>query len=85
MTKKEEKKSSEAVKNRIAKIEGQLRGIRKMLDNDKACMDVVAQVMAIKEAVSSLGVEILKDDLICNRKKLNNLDEKYLKTLFKVK
>lgn len=79
------KKINEAVQNRIAKIEGQLNGIRKMLNNDKACTDVVTQVLAIKEAVSSLGVEILKDDLICNRKKLNNLDEKYLKTLFKIK
>lgn len=78
------KKSSEAVRNRIAKIEGQLNGIRKMLDNDKACMDVIAQIMAIKEAVSSLGVEILKDDLICNKKSLAKLDEKYLKTLFKM-
>jgi len=78
-------KTNEAVFNRIAKIEGQLNGIRKMLNNDKACMDVVAQVLAIKEAVSSLGVEILKDDLVCNKKSLKNLDEKYLKTLFKIK
>ncbi len=79
------KKSSEAVQNRISKIEGQLKGIRRMLDNDKECMDVMAQIMAIKEAVSALGVEILKDDLICNKKSLASLDEKYLKTLFKIK
>ena len=79
------KKTNDAVLNRIAKIEGQLNGIRKMLTSDKACMDVIAQVLAIKEAVSSLGVEILKDDLVCNKKSLKNLDEKYLKTLFKIK
>ncbi|MDA3839557.1 MAG: metal-sensitive transcriptional regulator [Patescibacteria group bacterium] len=79
------KKSSDGVKNRISKIEGQLNGIRKMLDNDKACMDVMAQILAIREAVSALGIEILKDDLICNKKNLKGLDEQYLKTLFKIK
>ena len=79
------KKTNDAVLNRIAKIEGQLNGIRKMLNSDKACMDVIAQIMAIKEAVSALGVEILKDDLVCNKKSLAKLDEKYLKTLFKIK
>lgn len=77
--------SNQAVLNRIAKIEGQLKGIRKMLDNKKECPDVIAQILAIREAVSSLGIEILKDDLVCNRKKLSAMDEKYLKTLFKIK
>lgn len=85
MTKKNRKKSNEAVLNRIARIEGQLGGIRKMLDSDKACMDVVAQILAIREAVSALGIEILKDDLVCNKKKMSSLDEQYLKTLFKMK
>jgi len=78
------KESNEAVLNRIAKIEGQLKGIKRMLDNDKECMDVMAQIMAIREAVSALGIEILKDDLICNKKSLAKLDKKYLKTLFKI-
>ncbi|PLX21667.1 hypothetical protein C0584_02000 [Candidatus Parcubacteria bacterium] len=77
-------KAGEAAIKRISRIEGQLQGIRRMLEGEKACMDVMVQIFAIREAVSALGVEILKDDLICNKKSIQKLDEKYLKTLFKI-
>lgn len=71
--------------DRISRIEGQLRGIRRMLEGEAECLDVMAQVMAIREAVSVLGVEIIKDDFVCKCKSNNKIDEKYLKTIFKIK
>lgn len=67
--------------NRISRIEGQLKGVKKMIEEKKECLNVVTQVTAIREAVNMLGVELLKADL-CGGKK--NIDEKYLKTLFKI-
>ena len=45
--------------NRIARVEGQLRGIRKMLDEDAYCIDILTQVAAANAALSSLSREIL--------------------------
>lgn len=70
--------------NRISRIEGQLRGVRKMVEGGKSCVDVVTQVSAIKAAVSMLGMEIFRNDLDCKRKEHKAIDEAYLKTLFKM-
>jgi DNA-binding FrmR family transcriptional regulator len=62
----------------IARIEGQLRGIRSMLVEERECVDVITQVSAVRQSLASLGVELLKSDARCK-----NLDEKYIKALFK--
>jgi hypothetical protein len=41
--------------------------------------------MAIREAVSMLGIELLKNDFACNFQGKKKIDEAYLKTLFKIK
>ncbi len=45
------------VQNRLKRIEGQVRGLHKMVDGDTYCIDVITQSNAIKEALS--GVEHL--------------------------
>jgi len=70
--------------DRLSRIEGQLRGVRKMIGEDKSCLDVVTQVSAIKEAVSKLGVEILKNDL-CKTDLKKKIDDKYIEKLFKMR
>lgn len=49
--------------NRISRIEGQLRGIKKMVESDKDCMDVLKQVSAVLGATRSLGVLILEEHM----------------------
>ena len=78
------KEESRKIIHRIARIEGQLRGIRRMLSEKKECVDIIAQISAIREAAAMLGIELLKDDFAC-RKKTGNINERYLKTLFKIK
>ncbi len=68
--------------NRVSRIEGQLKGIKRMVQEKKECLNIITQITAIREAVNMLGVELLKDELICNKEKI---DEKYIKTIFKIK
>ncbi len=50
----------DAVQKRLKKIEGQVRGIQKMVDEDKACEDILIQISAIKSALHKVGQVILE-------------------------
>ena len=56
----EEKK---IVNNRINRIEGQLRGIKKMIAEDVYCKDVLIQLSAVENSVKSLSNHILENHL----------------------
>jgi DNA-binding FrmR family transcriptional regulator len=51
----------ESLKKRLHRIEGQVRGIERMVDEDRYCIDILTQVGAVKTALESLGFEILED------------------------
>jgi len=61
MTMKTDTKDS-ALK-RLARIEGQVRGVSRMIDQDRYCIDVVRQMQAIKAALSGLEKIVLDDHL----------------------
>ena len=46
---------------RLARIEGQIRAVRKMVNEDRYCVDVVRQVQAARSALSSLETVIVED------------------------
>jgi DNA-binding FrmR family transcriptional regulator len=46
---------------RLAKIEGQIRAVRKMVKDDRYCVDVVRQVQAARSALSGLESVIIED------------------------
>ena len=46
---------------RLHRIEGQVRGIEKMVDEDRYCIDVLTQIGAVSTALESLGFRILDD------------------------
>ena len=48
---------------RINRIEGQIRGLKKMVEDDRDCMQVLKQVAAAGGALRSLGAVILEDHL----------------------
>ncbi len=69
----EEKKS---LINRLSKIEGQTRGIKKMIEDDRFCDEILIQISAINKSLKSLGNHILKNHLntcVVNNIKENNL------------
>lgn len=47
--------------NRLKRIEGQVRGIAQMIDDDRYCMDILHQVQAVKAALLKVESQILKD------------------------
>jgi CsoR family transcriptional regulator, copper-sensing transcriptional repressor len=52
---------SEATIKRLNRIEGQVRGIVRMLEEDRYCIDVLHQMQAVKAALARAESEILKD------------------------
>ncbi|MEQ9434817.1 metal-sensitive transcriptional regulator [Hyphomonas sp.] len=53
----------DAAAKRLARIEGQVRGVAKMVADDRYCIDVVRQVQAIKAALVGLEGLILDDHI----------------------
>ncbi|MFN8106353.1 MAG: metal-sensitive transcriptional regulator [Nocardioidaceae bacterium] len=48
---------------RLKRIEGQARGIHKMIDEDKYCIDILTQISALTKALESVGLGLLDDHL----------------------
>jgi DNA-binding FrmR family transcriptional regulator len=46
---------------RLARIEGQVRGIQRMVDEDRYCIDVLTQVAAVKAALDKVALALLDD------------------------
>lgn len=53
----------EAVTNRLKRIEGQIRGIIKMVDEDKPCEDILIQIGSAKSALHKTGQVVLEGHL----------------------
>ena len=49
--------------NRLNRIEGQIRGIRKMVDGDAYCIDILTQLSAVTSALNSFGKELLSSHI----------------------
>lgn len=49
------------VQARLRKIEGQVRGVQKMVDEDRYCIDVLTQVGAAKAALDAVALLLLQD------------------------
>jgi DNA-binding FrmR family transcriptional regulator len=48
---------------RLRRIEGQIRGIAKMVDDDKYCIDILTQVSAATKALQSVALGLLEEHL----------------------
>lgn len=46
---------------RLNRIEGQVRGVSKMVQDDKYCIDILTQVSAVKAALDKVALELLRD------------------------
>jgi len=53
----------EAVLRRIRKIEGQARGIARMVEDETYCIDVLTQISAINSALKSVAIQLVDDHL----------------------
>lgn len=48
----------QATINRLKRIEGQVRGIQKMVEDDRYCMDILVQISAINAALKKVGFSV---------------------------
>jgi len=53
--------SKKPVITRLKRIEGQVRGIQKMIEEDRYCIDIIIQINAINAALKQVGFSLLED------------------------
>ena len=67
------------IKTRLNKIEGQIRGINKMIDEDRYCDDILIQLSAIDKSIKSLANLILEKHMkSCVKENLLNGNDEVL-------
>ncbi len=59
----EKKEKIANIQRRLRRIEGQLKGIQKMLEKDVCCSDVLVQIAAVRAAVTKVGVLIMENHI----------------------
>ena len=62
-TKHREEEEYKMLLNRLSRIEGQVRGVRKMVENDAYCVDILTQVSAIQAALNAFNRELLANHI----------------------
>ena len=55
--------SKQKIAKRLRSIEGHIRGIQRMVEEDKYCIDVIKQVLAVKSAMDKVSALVLKGHL----------------------
>jgi DNA-binding FrmR family transcriptional regulator len=53
----------DAIQKRLRRVEGQVRGLQRMVDDDKYCIDVLDQVAAVTKALQAVAIELLDEHL----------------------
>ncbi len=61
MTKSSNNQRKQELTTRLSRIEGQVRGIKQMINDDRYCDDILIQVSAIINSLRSFGNTVLKD------------------------
>jgi DNA-binding FrmR family transcriptional regulator len=56
-------KDRDALQTRLSRIEGQVRGVSRMVDEEAYCIDVLTQINAIKAAIDQVGLLLLEDHI----------------------
>jgi DNA-binding FrmR family transcriptional regulator len=51
----------QAIKRRLARIEGQIRGLGRMVEDEAYCIDVLTQIGAVEKALDGVALELLSD------------------------
>jgi len=70
---KEKEMSQEMLLNRLRRIEGQVRGIEKMVIEGRDCESLVTQLAALRSAIESVGTQVLNNYMkLCFRRETEN-------------
>jgi len=79
-----ETQSTTEITKQLRRIRGQVEGIERMLENQRACIDVVRQIIAIRNSLSTVARNVLEDEAqICKKEqRIDDLND-ILKEVFK--
>lgn len=55
------RRDKEALLRRLRRVEGQVRGIQRMVEEDKYCVDILVQIAAVRAALNRVGLMLLED------------------------
>ena len=55
-----DKVSRKTIVNRFKRIEGQIRGLEKMIEDESPCLDILTQVSAVTAAIKKEGTEVIR-------------------------
>lgn len=55
--------TKEQILKRLARIEGQIRGLSKMINSEQSCEEITNQVSAVKSAIGRVGIMVLEQKL----------------------
>lgn len=70
-----------AVQKRFNRIEGQVRGLSKMVEEDRYCIDIVTQILAVRAALKRAEEEVLRDHVAhCVEHAINSGDKQDQRT-----
>ena len=58
------KHSKAACLKRLSRIEGQVRGLARMVEGDRYCIDIVTQISAVRAALRRVEEEVLRDHIV---------------------
>ncbi len=53
--------SKDQLLDRLARVEGQVRGVRRMVEGDRYCIDVLTQIAAVQAALDKIALGLLDD------------------------
>ena len=73
-----EEKELKSLLNRLSRVEGQVRGVKKMVENEIYCTDILTQVSAIQSALNAFNKELLSNHIktcVVDEIKNNKQDE----------
>jgi len=59
-TSQELEAARKSILNRLKRLEGQIRGLQSMIEQDKECEEILTQVMAAKSALDQVGLHIIR-------------------------
>lgn len=72
----------DALQKRLKRIEGQVKGIQKMVEDERYCVDILVQISAIRSAINKVGTIILENHVRgCVSDSIKNDDEKVENTI----
>lgn len=58
-------RDTQPILNRLRRIEGQVRGVAQMVEDERYCIDILTQLQAVKAALNRAETEILRNHAAC--------------------